>query len=572
MNLLIFIQFLLIAPQVGQENLAPTFPIGRRIATDPIKFKRDGVFSFVYNDKSHSVWLATDSTFTYVDLNSGIKKDFKNPLFGEVVYYLWNEKDHSMLLWDHQVGRVWRWNPFENMVKRLDNSFKHMNQAGHAALVLKDNDIYAYGGYGLWTYKNFMTKFDTTSREWHLLEMKNQRNAPHLVNGYAFLDAGKNQYCIIGGYRHPYYVQGKNENIAPSQVLHRFRFADFEYVDSLSLRAVNANVKDLVTVGSLNVDFSQSPLFSPSSGYLFIFGLTGLTNNIDRETRRLTLVNVESGDYYVPEMPKVEESDAFRLVAVAWNEQKQQLIAGYINMASNSLTQDLIFYEYPMGDYLKQLDGYISEQTMPVWQKAFRWLKQYGAFGLVGFILVVVFVMLFHRVKRARENQISLVPEIESNQKIYALPTLVIEKTPAVFLRDQNLLHDFSDQQKTLLAAFLLAKTLNGGGIESDEIDEILEQGRMTQEYLRKMRSLHFQKINAFFKTQFSVVEAIERTHSETDKRRLVYRLSDVAFSKIALDEQEINIPAHWQTKMLFKRLLANLPPADERRKWFVKM
>jgi len=55
---------------------------------------------------------------------------------------------------------------------RIDKSFQHKNQYGAVPFVCNKN-IYLWGGYGLFTYKNILTYYDFTSREWLLKKYEN---------------------------------------------------------------------------------------------------------------------------------------------------------------------------------------------------------------------------------------------------------------------------------------------------------------------------------------------------------------------------------------------------------------
>jgi hypothetical protein len=52
-----------------------------------------------------------------------------------------------------------------NTFTRIDNSFKHHNQYFGIPFV-HDNTIYLWGGYGLFTFKNILTYYDFSSKEW----------------------------------------------------------------------------------------------------------------------------------------------------------------------------------------------------------------------------------------------------------------------------------------------------------------------------------------------------------------------------------------------------------------------
>ena len=60
-------------------------------------------------------------------------------------------------------GPVLEWR--NDSIVRIDKSFLHQNQFGSSNFVYK-NEIYYFGGYGLFTYKNILTKYIFKSREW----------------------------------------------------------------------------------------------------------------------------------------------------------------------------------------------------------------------------------------------------------------------------------------------------------------------------------------------------------------------------------------------------------------------
>lgn len=50
-------------------------------------------------------------------------------------------------------------------VHRIDNSFRHKNQYSSTVFV-RNGDPYMFGGYGLFSFKNFLTHYDSTEKEW----------------------------------------------------------------------------------------------------------------------------------------------------------------------------------------------------------------------------------------------------------------------------------------------------------------------------------------------------------------------------------------------------------------------
>jgi hypothetical protein len=68
--------------------------------------------------------------------------------------------------WDTGVGRVYTFDLTSGILSRIDQSFNHKNQFNHAAFVDQQSRINAMGGYGLWTYKNYKTRFTEEDLEW----------------------------------------------------------------------------------------------------------------------------------------------------------------------------------------------------------------------------------------------------------------------------------------------------------------------------------------------------------------------------------------------------------------------
>ena len=65
----------------------------------------------------------------------------------------------------------------DNIFKRIDNSSLHKNQFGGARFVY-NNKIHIYGGYGFWSFKNFITFFDNNISQWDLLYNESKYTPP----------------------------------------------------------------------------------------------------------------------------------------------------------------------------------------------------------------------------------------------------------------------------------------------------------------------------------------------------------------------------------------------------------
>jgi len=60
---------------------------------------------------------------------------------------------------------------------KIDNSFEHQMQTQAGVFVYKDH-IYKYGGYGFWSDRNFITRFDFETNEWELVNFSKSEIIP----------------------------------------------------------------------------------------------------------------------------------------------------------------------------------------------------------------------------------------------------------------------------------------------------------------------------------------------------------------------------------------------------------
>ncbi len=84
-----------------------------------------------------------------------------------------------------------------NVISRHDHSFYHMNQYSGTYFIDK-GEPRIYGGYGLFTYKNIITRYDTTEREWFVIN-SGEKTPPPGIQGV--VKKCNNQYFIFDGFR-----------------------------------------------------------------------------------------------------------------------------------------------------------------------------------------------------------------------------------------------------------------------------------------------------------------------------------------------------------------------------------
>ena len=82
-----------------------------------------------------------------------------------------------------------------NKLYRHDKSFYHLNQFG-GAIFLDEDEIYMFGGYGLFTCKNILVRYDRNLREWFNVDYIGTPPAPIF---YPIVGIHQNKMYYLGG-------------------------------------------------------------------------------------------------------------------------------------------------------------------------------------------------------------------------------------------------------------------------------------------------------------------------------------------------------------------------------------
>ena len=165
----------------------------------------DSINSFVFSKGvNNQIKLTTpfgshvlkDSVFIYEKFKS---LDFSKQI-NDVGRLLNNNEYRSIVLNEklhlfHNGGGV-VFEEFEGSFRRVDNSTLHLNQASSFYFEI-DNRLHLYGGYGLWTHKEYITFYDPTVKQWDI----NYHNSSYVPTARwkAIGDFTGNKLYVLGG-------------------------------------------------------------------------------------------------------------------------------------------------------------------------------------------------------------------------------------------------------------------------------------------------------------------------------------------------------------------------------------
>lgn len=125
-----------------------------------------------------------DASLYFISENNSMKYNLQNwqretvQIYGDALkkkpLYPISVKGKNYFL-DKLGGIVYELN--KDSLFRIDKSFMHKMQID-CAIFSYNNNIYKFGGYGFWSNRNFITKFNFETKQWDLVSHKNSKELP----------------------------------------------------------------------------------------------------------------------------------------------------------------------------------------------------------------------------------------------------------------------------------------------------------------------------------------------------------------------------------------------------------
>ena len=172
---------------------------------------------------------------------------------------------------DPQGGGVYL---FENhKFKRIDTSYKHRMQIESSVFTYK-NEIYKYGGYGFWSNRNFITKFNFETNQWDFVPHLNSKELP----------SGSHK-SIVKMIEDDLYVYGglKVNEFNPDIIEDNNEIWKFNFINKVWKKLGVNNLQRDNILNNTKIDFGNKSLFFDKS--------TSYTSSIDFRTNKVTTYN-----------------------------------------------------------------------------------------------------------------------------------------------------------------------------------------------------------------------------------------------------------------------------------------
>ena len=150
---------------------------------------------------------------------------------------------------DPQGGAVYLFE--NNKFKRIDTSYKHRMQIESSVFTYK-NEIYKYGGYGFWSNRNFITKFNFETNQWDFVPHLNSKELP----------SGSHK-SIVKMIEDDLYVYGglKVNKFNPEVIEDNNEIWKFNFINKVWKKLGVNNLQKDITLNNMKIDYGNKSLF-----------------------------------------------------------------------------------------------------------------------------------------------------------------------------------------------------------------------------------------------------------------------------------------------------------------------
>jgi hypothetical protein len=464
-----------------------------------------------YDFDKHSVYLLIKHELFELNLNTLFWNSLGTldlpPEIGKMSY---SPRDKGLLFWDFGVGRVYL-RDSTGVLSRIDNSFPHMNQFGHSPWINPESgDIFAFGGYGLFAFKSFITRFDREGGEWYLVPTRNPGSSPApQIDGIILPDFVQSKIILIGD-RESY------RDVFPTNHSPIKQFAIWE----LNLNGlVWTKSQDLSsgyrTAGWSDYASNSMPTSVPGTGLFFFpmlteFDQTSLFaySSTHRDWVRLEDIN-----------PTVRSPHV--IFYMFWSEFDKTLYHLSRQPLSNQNGHRFLIHRIHV-ESPEQLEAYIANKSTSTILKWSLWL-----FGLS--LAAVLTWFGYGAFVRKRNALVSASPQRIEIQFDLNDHSFVVK-------HDGIVLRDLPQMESRLLGLLFKKSTEPGAFLSSDDIDSSLLPNHPSVDYIRRNRNVAIEKLEFAFQDlcpKPGEKYILRRTH-KFDKRKTEYRLNDELISILA--------------------------------------
>lgn len=406
--------------------------------------------------------------------------------------FAYNNKKGVISFWDRGVGRVFEVDPQAYQTTRIDKSHSHRNQFKHQPFI-REGNIYAFGGYGYWIWKNYITYYDRELQEWSVQNVDPSSQVPSArVPHTGIYSSSLDEFLIYGG-RIPVEKQRADDQYTARHHINdvwRFSFADNSWnkVATIDQRYRFYNPESFIRISRTN-GISGSAYSKESD----VWYIPTVTEDASDDLMFLTLVHAASGQIGESILLPSIKSNQIVPINFLFNPSSGNLIIVGIKKITDA-------DQYPVEVIRVSEDSLLTE-------------IQFTESNENGYWIYVLILLLLAGLSGGfyLKNRFKQKKDRSKGEKSFTQRQI------------QQVQWLNSDEKRLLKYLFG-----NRGYLESMIIDEALWPDIDNYDYRRKLRNDTINSINKKFRKRLSNnVDIIERIKDPDDQRRYLYGLNE---------------------------------------------
>lgn len=470
--------------------------------------------SLAFNSKTKRFYLKLDSKIITIDTKTRQFQRQQTTLDMELGRMFVDTTTNKILIWDFSVGRVVEWDPETNTSIRKDNSFQHKNQYYHASWVEpRTKDIYAFGGYGLFSYKNFTTVFNQKQKEWFLIKDFEGKPRPLISYNVAQIS---NSTLIMQSNNVFFNGDGGMDTLHQANLIqwhyeiasHKWKMQSYlsdKNFGKTLLRAIQPSFPLNTAPTTENYTDSYSSFVQDEeSGLKLIFTFILEDNN----NVGLLLSNPLNGKMALVKIPALSPVPVIVLRPYYAPSEKAFYFIGFSSLSTTS-NNPIIFYKATLNKFSELFDFVETNNIASFDFDTILSNKSIYANFYIGLSILFLGLFLgwfgFSFPKKKKQNKLQTVDSdseklpnpVKNHPKGKLQLKLLLDNQLIVVFDNKTINDDFRTDELRVLQLFAEAKSKNIDFLVTDELNALFESSFSTIDYARKQRNIHIQKLEA---------------------------------------------------------------------------
>lgn len=394
--------------------------------------------------------------------------------------------------WDTGVGSVYELDLNSGSFIKIDNSHPHRNQFNHYPF-FKDGTIHAFGGYGYWSWKNYITYFNNNLGEWSIQETAPNTAipTPRIVDTGVYIPE-QQELFTFGGWapENEMRADDPNTEIETLRDIWKFSFAEKEWhnegvIDSGLEHYPNPFYRNYFRHNKITGSF-----YSMESNIWYI---PALDENLNNGLSFFT-VNTLTSDVLPTIKIESEYLQNFIPTNFLMDQNESRIYVVGLTHIAEPADIPIRIVEFSEDSLLSEIEKAHSD-------------SQIRSFVIFGIAVPVIFVLLFlvFRNKKTGKNQEPIEAYLDASN---------LDRYSWLKAKEKQVLEQLIDKKS---------------GLDSEELEERVWPETDSYDYRRKLRNETIRAINSKFKKHFKKGEnIIIRIKDVQDKRRFLYQINEI--------------------------------------------